>query len=168
MDWTQDTELPDRFEQWRFEVESEIKLFKGDGKKELYLQNFVEVCAGKDGLELLAGIPEADKPDPNTDGDFAKIFNYLGSKIKPTNMELQAAGEYFFYRQGSQPLKDYIRHAVEMVNHMNIETNPKDKTLRNLLLAGLSSPEIHIECCKEDITKLDAKQVIQIAEQIEE
>ena len=168
MDWTRDTELPERFEQWKFEVEAELKLFAGDGKKEFYLQKFIEVCAGKEGVELLDSMEDGDKPDPETAGDHKKIFQFLEKKIKPTNLELQASGEYFYLRQGTTPLKDFIRKAIEIVNQMNIEVDPKDKTLRNLLLAGLSSPEIHEECCKEDIKKLDSRRVIEIAEMIEE
>ena len=142
IDWSQDTELPERFKQWKFEVKNELKLFKGEGKKELYLQNYIEVCAGKVGQEMLEEIPEGEKPDPEKDGDYEKIFAFLKKKIKPTNLEIQAAGEYFYARQGTQSLKDFIRKANEIVDLMNIEEDPKDKTLRNLLLIGVSNQEI--------------------------
>ena len=57
-------------------------------------------------------------------------------------------------------MKDYLRQAVEIVDHMNIEDNLRDKILWNLLLTGLSSPEVYAECCKEDITKLDSNGVV--------
>ena len=65
-------------------------------------------------------------------------------------------------------MKDYVRKVTDIVKLMNIDTNPVDKTIRNALLAGLASPEVHTECCKEDIEKLDSKRVIQIAEMFEE
>jgi hypothetical protein len=82
-------------------------------------------------------------------------------------MELQAATEYFFCRQGETTLTDFVKKVQEIVDRMKIEENPRDKTMRNLLLVGLTSPEIYAECCKEDIKKLDSKKVIQIAERIE-
>ena len=109
MDWTLDIELPQRFKRWKFEVECELKLFQGDGKTEHFLQSYIEVCAGEAGQELLEDMTEREKPDPEKKGDFKKIFKFLEKKIQPTNMELQAATEYFFCRQGETTLTEFVK-----------------------------------------------------------
>ena len=50
---------------------------------------------------------------------------------------------------------------------MNIESNPKDKTLRNLLLNGLASKEIYTECLKKKGDELTSKKVMEIATNVE-
>ncbi|ELT93224.1 hypothetical protein CAPTEDRAFT_218552 [Capitella teleta] len=50
---------------------------------------------------------------------------------------------------------------------MNIDEDPKDKTLRNLLMNGLTSREIYRECLKEKADQLSSKRVMEIASNIE-
>ena len=80
---------------------------------------------------------------------------------------IAASTKYFYLRQGKLTLAEFFKQAVEIVDAMNIDKNPKDKTLRNVLLNGLASKEIYTECLKKKGSELTSKKVMEIAADIE-
>ncbi|ELU04783.1 hypothetical protein CAPTEDRAFT_189571 [Capitella teleta] len=144
LDWTPDAKLPTRFKAWKAEIEDEILLFEGEDKPSKYICNFVKVCSGERGKAILAELNVYQE-----DNDYEVIFKALEKKVRPSNEEISASSKYFYLRQGNASLVDFFKQATETVEAMKIEENPKDKTLRNLLLNGLASREIYRECLKE-------------------
>ncbi|ELT94224.1 hypothetical protein CAPTEDRAFT_214168 [Capitella teleta] len=61
--------------------------------------------------------------------------------------------------EGNATLVDFFKQATEIVEAMNIDNDPKDKTLRNLLMNGLTSREIYRECLKEKADQLRSKRL---------
>ncbi|ELT99841.1 hypothetical protein CAPTEDRAFT_210824 [Capitella teleta] len=57
--------------------------------------------------------------------------------------------------------------ARDLVCAMNMDKDPLNKTLRNVLLNGLSSKEIYKECLKVDVGKLTSKAVMDTASNIQ-
>ena len=107
-----------------------------------------------------AGVDKEEK-------DYTVILAALETKVKPTNEEIAASTKYFYLRQGKLTLAEFFKQAVEIVDAMNIDKNPKDKTLRNVLLNGLASKEIYTECLKKKGSELTSKKVMEIAADIE-
>ncbi|ELT97566.1 hypothetical protein CAPTEDRAFT_218531 [Capitella teleta] len=124
LDWTPDAKLPTRFKAWKAEIEDEILLFEGERGKAILAE---------------LNVYQEDK-------DYEVIFKALEKKVRPSNEEISASSKYFYLRQGNASLVDFFKQATETVEAMKIEENPKDKTLRNLLLNGLASREIYREC----------------------
>ncbi|ELT97875.1 hypothetical protein CAPTEDRAFT_211469 [Capitella teleta] len=91
--------------------------------------------------------------------DYQVIIKALEQKVKPSNEELSASSKYFYLRQGNATLLDFFKQATEIVEAMNIDEDPKDKTLRNLLMNGLASREIYRECLKEKADQLSSKRL---------
>ena len=162
LDWTPDSKLPERFAKWKAEVEDEILLFEGEDKPAKFICNYVKVCSGERGKDILQ---ETDKFKEVE--DYKKVFKALEDKVRPTNEELSASSKYFYLRQGSLSLSEFFKQATDIVEAMKIETNPKDKTLRNLLLNGLASREIYNECLKMKVSDLTCQKVMEIASNIE-
>ncbi|ELU05964.1 hypothetical protein CAPTEDRAFT_195772 [Capitella teleta] len=162
LDWTPDAKLPTRFAAWKSEIEDEVLLFEGEDKPSKYICNFVKVCSGERGKAILRE-SNAHKEEK----DYQVIIKALEQKVKPSNEELSASSKYFYLRQGNATLVDFIKQATEIVEAMNIDEDPKDKTLRNLLMNGLTSREIYRECLKEKADQLSSKGVMEIASNIE-
>ncbi|ELU11275.1 hypothetical protein CAPTEDRAFT_208154 [Capitella teleta] len=68
---------------------------------------------------------------------------------------------------GDLTLTEFYKQARDLVCAMNMDKDPIDKTLRNVLLNGLSSKEIYKECLKVDVGKLTSKTVMDIASNIQ-
>ncbi|ELT89472.1 hypothetical protein CAPTEDRAFT_195880, partial [Capitella teleta] len=162
LDWMPDAKLPTRFKAWKAEIEDEILLFEGEDKPSKYICNFVKVCSGEGGKAILAELNVYQE-----DKDYEVIFKVLEKKVRPSNEEISASSKYFYLRQGNASLVDFFKQATETVEAMKIEENPKDKTLRNLLLNGLASREIYRECLKERVDHLTSNRVMEIASNIE-
>ena len=162
LDWTPDTKLPQRFATWKSEIEDEVLLFEGEDKPAKYICNFIKVCSGERGKTII----KEEKVDKE-EKDYHVILEALEKKVKPTNEEISASTKYFYLRQGQLTLAEFYKQATEIVNAMNIDSNPKDKTLRNLLLNGLASKEIYTECLKNKGNELTSKKVMQIATDVE-
>ncbi|ELT90417.1 hypothetical protein CAPTEDRAFT_193501 [Capitella teleta] len=135
---------------------------RGEDKPSKYICNFVKVCSGERGKAILRE-SNAHKEAK----DYQVIIKALEQKVKPSNEELSANSEYFYLRQGNVTLVDFFKQATEIVEAMNIDEDPKDKTLRNLLMNGLTSREIYRECLKEKADQLSSKRVMEIASNIE-
>ncbi|ELU00926.1 hypothetical protein CAPTEDRAFT_202175, partial [Capitella teleta] len=71
--------------------------------------------------------------------------------------------------EGDEKSPKYICNFIKVcsVCAMNMDKDPLDKTLRNVLLNGLSSKEIYKECLKVDVDKLTSKAVMDIASNIQ-
>ncbi|ELU17513.1 hypothetical protein CAPTEDRAFT_202393 [Capitella teleta] len=162
LDWTPEAILPTRFAAWKSEIEDEVLLFEGEDKPSKYICNFVKVCSGERGKAILRE-PNAHKEEK----DYQVIFKALEQKVKPSNEELSASSKYFYLRQGNATLVDFFKQATEIVEAMNIDKDPKDKTLRNLLMNGLTSREIYRECLKAKADQLSSKRVMGIASNFE-
>ncbi|ELT99599.1 hypothetical protein CAPTEDRAFT_194201 [Capitella teleta] len=134
----------------------------GEDKPSKYICNFVKVCSGERGKAILRE-SNAHKEEK----DYQVIIKALEQKVKPSNEELSASSKYFYLRQGNATLVDFFKQATEIVEAMNIDEDPKDKTLRNLLMNGLTSREIYRECLKEKADQLSSKRVMEIASNIE-
>ncbi|ELU03773.1 hypothetical protein CAPTEDRAFT_192341 [Capitella teleta] len=148
LDWTPDAKLPTRFAAWKSEIEDEVLLF--------------EVCSGERGKAILSE-SNAHKEEK----DYQVIIKALEQKVKPSNEELSASSKYFYLRQGNATLVDFFKQVTEIVEAMNIDEDPKDKTLRNFRMNGLTSREIYRECLKEKADQLSSKRVMEIASNIE-
>ena len=162
LDWTPDTKLSQRFATWKAEIEDEVLLFEGEDKPSKYICNYVKVCSGERGKAICREL----KVDAEVK-DYRAILNALETKVKPANEEISASTKYFYLRQGNSTLPDFYKQATDIVEAMNIEDNPKDKTLRNVLLNGLASKEVYTECLKMKSTELTSKKVMEIAANIE-
>jgi hypothetical protein len=162
LNWTPDTKLPQRFATWKSEIEDEVLLFEGEDKPAKYICNVVKVCSGERGKPIL----KEEKVDKE-EKDYHVILDALEERVKPTNEEISACTKYFYLRQGQLTLAKFYKQATEIVNAMNIESNPKDKTLRNLLLNGLASKEIYTQCLKKKGDELTSKRVMEIATDVE-
>jgi hypothetical protein len=162
LDWTPDTKLPQRFARWKEEMEDEILLFEGDEKSPKYICNFIKVCSGERGKAILQEI----KLDQETK-EYRNIISALEKQVKPMNEEISASYKYFYLRQGDLTLTEFYKQAKDLVCAMNMDKDPVDKTLRNVLLNGLSSKEIYKECLKVDVGKLTSKAVMDIASNIQ-
>ncbi|ELU14011.1 hypothetical protein CAPTEDRAFT_212392 [Capitella teleta] len=153
LDWTPDAKLPTRFAAWKSEIEDEVLLFEGEDKPSKYICNFVKVCSGERGKAILRE-SNAHKEEK----DFQVIIKALEQKVKPPTA-FTASSKYFYLRQGDTTLVDFFKQATEIVEAMNIDEDPKDKTLRNLLMNGLTSREIYRECLKEKADQLSSKRL---------
>ena len=161
LDWTPNTELGMRFEDWKSQVEDEVLLASGDGKKAAYLCSFVIVCSGKEGKRILEteGLSEEKE-------DYKKIFTALEKHVKPQDEEISAAGQYPFLRQGEKTLSEFYTEVETVVNKMNM-ADASQKLIRNALLVGLNNKEIFEECMEKTGATLTAKEVLEIATKIE-
>ncbi|ELU17467.1 hypothetical protein CAPTEDRAFT_215243 [Capitella teleta] len=92
--------------------------------------------------------------------DYQVIIKALEQKVKPSNEELSASSKYFYLRQGNATLVDFFKQATEIVEAMNIDEDPKDKTLRNLLMNGLTSREIYSKRVMEIASNIEARNLM--------
>ncbi|ELT99835.1 hypothetical protein CAPTEDRAFT_210818 [Capitella teleta] len=143
-------------------MEDEILLFEGDEKSPKYICNFIIVCSGERGKAIIQEI----KLDQETK-EYRNIISALEKQVKPTNKEISASYKYFYLRQGDVTLTEFYKQARDLVCAMNMDKDPLNKTLRNVLLNGLSSKEIYKECLKVDVGKLTSKAVMDTASNIQ-
>ncbi|ELU09754.1 hypothetical protein CAPTEDRAFT_206950 [Capitella teleta] len=127
---------------------------KSEDKPSKYICNFVKVCSGERGKAILRE-SNAHKEEK----DYQVFIKALEQKVKPSKEELSASSKYFYLRQGNATLVDFFKQATEIVEAMNINKDPKDKTLRNLFMNGLTSREIYRECLKEKADQISSKRL---------
>ena len=81
IDWTNDAKLPERYAKWEKEMRDEILLYQGDGKKDLFLVNYIKVCSGEEGQEI---IEAADLKEEKT--DWENFLPLLKTRYNPHTM----------------------------------------------------------------------------------
>ena len=158
----------------------ELRLQTGDKKKEEYKCNFLIVCGDERGEEILekgystfatdaeGAITETKSGTLlNEVADHDKLFKCFEAGIKPTSTECTASGRYFYFCQGDMLSAQYVRECNKIIDAMNIERNPQDKTLRNMLMFGMAEKELFDECLKIPIKVLDSAKVLAIEAEIQ-
>ena len=108
LDWTPDIRLPQRFAQWKAELEDEILLLEGEDKPTKYICNFVKACSGVRGKQILV-----EKQVDKEEKDYHVILSALEERVRPSNEEISASSKYFYLRQGKNTLSEFYKQALK-------------------------------------------------------
>ena len=50
---TNDAKLPESYAKWEKEMKDEILLYQGNGQKDLFQVNYIKICSGEEGQEII-------------------------------------------------------------------------------------------------------------------
>ena len=142
MDWTEDAGLHQRFKDWREEVELLMDTVLSHIKSADTKMKFVTLWAGKEARTYLNTLEQDDRDSLKT------ILESLEEWTKPKSDEIAAFTHLRALNQGNKTLSSYIQEVRRMVDLCNFSCvgDCKDRLIRNLIVAGLSSTKAYQQC----------------------
>lgn len=156
MDWSQDSGLFNRFEDWREEVQL---MLKGplNSKTRPVKASFIMLWAGKVARTHLRSNTVLNTDDPDA------ILNQLEAWVRPKSNVLVAWTELKSFCQNDLTTGEFISKARVMVDRCEIPPEAKDVILRNTLVVGVKSVEAYRKCVEKggELTLQQAIEVIQ-------
>ena len=142
MDWTEDAGLHQRFKDWREEVELLMDTVLSHIKNADTKMKFVTLWAGKEARTYLNTL-EQDHHD-----SLKTILDSLEEWTRPKSDEIAAFTHLRTLNQGNKTLSSYIQEVRRVVDLCNFACvgDCKDRLIRNLIVAGLSSTKAYQQC----------------------
>ena len=142
MDWTEDAGLHQRFKDWREEVELLMDTVLSHIKNADTKMKFVTLWAGKEARTYLNTLEQDNRDSLKT------ILDSLEEWTKPKSDEIAAFTHLRALNQGNKTLSSYIQEVRRMVDLCNFSCvgDCKDRLIRNLIVAGLSSTKAYQQC----------------------
>ena len=142
MDWTGDAGLYQRFKDWREEVELLMDMVLSHIRNADTKMKFVTLWAGKEARTYLSTL-EQDNWD-----SLRTILDSLEEWTRPKSDEIAAFAHLRTLNQGNKMLSSYIQEVRRIVDLCNFTCvgNCKDRLIRNLIVACLSSTKAYQQC----------------------
>ena len=142
MDWTEDAGLHQRFKDWREEVELLMDTVLSHIKNADTKMKFVTLWAGKEARTYLNTLEQDNRDSLKT------ILDSLEEWTKPKLDEIAAFTHLRTLNQGTKTLSSYIQEVRRVVDLCNFACvgDCKDRLIRNLIVAGLSSTKAYQQC----------------------
>ena len=142
MDWTEDAGLYQRFKDWREEVELLMDTVLSHIRNADTKMKFVTLWAGKEARTYLSTLEQDNQDSLQT------ILDSLEEWTRPKSDEIAAFTHLRTLNQGNKTLSSYIqevRRVVDLCNFVCVG-DCKDRLIRNLIVAGLSSTKAYQQC----------------------